>query len=255
MSMPASGKVDLGIVVALREEEAAVVAALSVLPAERAQRVRVVRGGMGGAAAHGAAQKLLGIAPGLKLLASSGFCGGLDASLAPGSVFLATAVTARAETEKKPAHTETLTADPAALQTSASALRAAGLEFHQGLLVTVARPVLTPPEKTELARASGAAAVDMEAAAIARVARARGAAFLSLRTATDGAQDDLPPEVAEFLDEDGKVRTGKVLRYVAGGTKRLHKLWELKSRSDKAVASLTAAWQAALPELLAWLDR
>jgi adenosylhomocysteine nucleosidase len=248
-------RVDLGIVVALKEELAAVSAALSVLPAERAARIRIVRGGLGGAAAAQATQKLLATAPGLRLLASSGFCGGLKEGLEQGGVFLATGVTARAQAGKDPARAEVIAAHAEALSIASSALRAAGLSFHTGLLVTIVQPVLTSAEKMKLATASGAAAVDMEAAAVARVALSRGAGFLSLRAVTDGVKDELPPEVGEFLDESGKVRPTKVLRYAAGGTTHLRKLWELKSRSERASAALTAAWEAVLPELLAWMER
>ena len=263
-----SNRVGLGIVVALKEEHAAVSAALRVLPAERAARIRIVRGGLGGAAAAQAAQKLLTAAPGVKLLASSGFCGGLKEGLEQGGVFLATGVTARGKwgqipfcpskmvsVPTFPARAEVIPAHAEALSIASSALRAAGLSFHTGLLITVVQPVLTGAEKLKLATASGAGAVDMEAAAVARVAQARGAGFLSLRAVTDGAKDELPPEVAEFLDEAGKVRPTKVLRYAAGGTTHLRKLWELKSRSERASAALTAAWEAVLPELVAWLDR
>lgn len=250
-----TNRVGLGIVVALKAELAAVSAALGVLSAERAACIRIVRGGLGGAAAARAAQKLLAAAPGVKLLASSGFCGGLKEGLEHGGVFLATGVTARVQAEKDPTRAEVIPAHAEALSIASSALRAAGLSFHTGLLVTVVQPVLTSVEKGRLAKASGAGAVDMEAAAVARVAQARGAGFLSLRAVTDGVEDDLPPEAGEFLDESGKVRPTKVLRYAAGGTTHLRKLWELKSRSEQASAALTAAWQAVLSELLAWMDR
>jgi hypothetical protein len=47
------------------------------------------------------------------------------------------------------------------------------------------------------------------------------------------------------------VRTGKVLKFAAGGPSNLKQLWQLKSRSDKAATALETALRVAIP---AWLQ-
>lgn len=242
---------ELGIVVALREEGAAVEAALAGPWPFARDRVALRRSGMGGALASEAARKLLGESPALKLLAVSGFCGGLDESLALGDLVLAQAVAARRSASEPGASAAPLPADAARLTASQSALEKAGLRFRTGLLLTVAQPVLRAAEKLALGRATGAAAVDLESAAVARVAREKGIAFLALRAVSDAASDDLPEEVLNLITESGRVRAGQVLKYAAGGAARLKELWALKSRSDRAAAALTAGWRALLPAFLA----
>lgn len=241
----------IGIVVALREERAAVEAAARAAGPQATARIRVLQGGLGGAMAATAAHKLLGNAAQIRLLVSCGFSGGLSETLAVGDVFLVEHVKARPSLEQAAQRDDASPASPTALEQAAKAFSAAGLKFHRGTLVTLAQPVLRSEDKRALGKATGAQAVDMEAAAVARVAKEAGRAFAALRTISDGVDDALPPEVSSFLDEHGRVRTGKVLKFAAGGPSNLKQLWRLKSRSDKAAASLEAALRIALP---AWLE-
>jgi nucleoside phosphorylase len=181
----------------------------------------------------------------------TGFCGGLDEQLAVGALILADGVTARRALETEPAHAEVLPTDRAARQAAEGALRRAGLAFHTGLLVTVAQPALRAEDKARLGQATRASGVDMESAAVARVAGEKKTAFLVLRAVSDAVHDQLPAEVAGFLDESGRPRATQVLKYAAGGPAHLKELWRLKSRSDQAAGALTAAWKVLLPALLA----
>ena len=88
----------------------------------------------------------------------------------------------------------------------------------------------------------------MESYAVAQAAAGRCPVF-ALRAVSDAVTDALPPEVAGFLDANGDVRMGKVTRFMLGGPRNIRTLMELKSRSDKAAASLTAAWKAVWPAL------
>jgi adenosylhomocysteine nucleosidase len=241
----------IGIVVALREELTAVESAVRASGPEAAARVRMLRGGMGGAMAAAAAHKLLGNAPQVRLLISCGFSGGLSERLAVGDLFLATAVRARPSLEQAAQSDEPAECSKPALDRAKTALAAALLAFHEGVLVTLAQPVLRSEDKRALGQLTGAQAVDMEAAAVVRVAKSAGVAFAALRTISDGVNDALPPEVATFLDEQGRVRTGKVLKFAAGGPSNLKELWRLKSRSDRAASALEAALRVAIP---AWLQ-
>jgi adenosylhomocysteine nucleosidase len=71
-------------------------------------------------------------------------------------------------------------------------------------LVTSPR-VADAAEKQRLATAYGAALVDMEAAAVARLAAMRGLPFLCLKGVSDGFRERLP-DLNRFLSPDGRFR-------------------------------------------------
>lgn len=65
-----------------------------------------------------------------------------------------------------------------------------------GALVTTAHPVADQQTKQTLARTTGAAAVDMEAAAVARVAQQHNVPFALVRAITDAFDQALPQAVS-----------------------------------------------------------
>jgi len=241
----------IGIVVALREERAAVDGALRAVGEAARTRACVVQGGLGGAMAAAAARKLANDAPQLRLLVSCGFSGGLVDALKVGDVFLASFVTARPGLEEAPKSDEPLACSTRLCERTTAAFSAAGVVCHAGPLVTLAKPVLRAQDKRALGQATQAEAVDMEAAAVGRVAREHGVDFIALRTISDAVDDVLPPEVTAFLDETGGVRAGQVLKFAARGPRNMKELWRLKSRSDRAAAALGEAVRIALP---GWLE-
>jgi adenosylhomocysteine nucleosidase len=72
------------------------------------------------------------------------------------------------------------------------------------VLVTVSEPA-TVKEKGRLRDSYNATAVDMEAASVARAARARGVGFSALKAISDDAQFELP-DVARFVTAQGQFR-------------------------------------------------
>jgi hypothetical protein len=58
---------------------------------------------------------------------------------------------------------------------------------------------------------SGAAAADMESAAIAAVAARAGARFVALRVVVDAAGDELPADIERWVDERGERRIAAAL--------------------------------------------
>jgi 4-hydroxy-3-methylbut-2-enyl diphosphate reductase len=120
---------------------------------------KVVRTGMGHARAEAAARSLASeIAPGAPVVLA-GISGGLDPALAPGEIVVATSVRAPDGEEL------VLSADDAAAV--ASALRDAGRSVHLGPIVS-SKTLVHGGRRAELSR-SGALAVDMESAWVARV--------------------------------------------------------------------------------------
>lgn len=67
-------------------------------------------------------------------------------------------------------------------------------------------------QKSKLARAYNADAVDMEAAAVARGAEARGVHFAAVKAISDASDCQLPP-MDRFVTHDGRFRSGKFLMF------------------------------------------
>ena len=144
----------------------------------------------------------------------AGLCGGLDPSLGPGHLILAReAMNEAGEALQPPAMT---------LQNARRALRNEGPRFICSRLVTVSRPVATRDAKRDLWNEHGAAGVDMETAAFARVAVEHGADWLALRAVIDPAAMELPAPLRDWNGESSEIgmAVGIALRpgaWLAGG--------------------------------------
>jgi nucleoside phosphorylase len=81
-------------------------------------------------------------------------------------------------------------------------------------LVTVDRPIVSAAARATLAgsAAGEAMAADMESAAWAREAAARGIPYLVVRAISDAADEDLPAFFTETVGTDGSIRRGEVAR-------------------------------------------
>jgi len=82
-----------------------------------------------------------------------------------------------------------------------------------GVLVSFAT-IADVAQKAKLAKAFGAQAVDMEAAAVARGAQAHGINFLACKAISDPSDSRLPP-IARFIGEDGRFRALRFVAYMA----------------------------------------
>ncbi len=74
-----------------------------------------------------------------------------------------------------------------------------------GVLLVTASRVADEAEKRRLAAAYGADLVDMEAAAVARLALMRGIPFFCLKGVSDGLSDQLP-DFNRFISDDGQFK-------------------------------------------------
>lgn len=133
-------------------------------------------------------------------LLSCGVAGGLDPDLTPGAVVLADTVIDASGTPWPTDHEwrETF------------AQRAA--PARQGAVFCSDAPVADSTEKAGLYARYRACAVDMESAAIARVAAHHGLPFAVLRVIVDPAWLSIPPSVLHTLDGGGEVRTARLVR-------------------------------------------
>jgi nucleoside phosphorylase len=196
--------------------------------------------GIGGSAAAAAARRL--VLAGARALASFGMAGGLDPTLICGAVLLPEEVAA---------------ADGIG---SIAAVSATSREWRQrlraalpdsciacgGRLLTSERPIGQPRAKADAWRHAGAAAVDMESAAIAQVAGQAGIPFIVLRVIVDTAADELPAAVLA-ASGGGRLRLGRLLGELLRAPGEVGALIRLAARYRIASRVLTAVARPGSP--------
>jgi len=165
---------------------------------ERGDMVMVC-GGIGVEAARRASEAVIALySP--ALLQSVGFAGALDASLQVGDLFMPAIVIDARDGSR-------IEIDDAAAST-----QAASTQERRSLVTFPA--VAGVQQKTSLARAYGAQAVDMEAAGVAAAARAHGIAFDAMKVISDELHFEMP-QMDRFIDPSGRFKTANFAAYVA----------------------------------------
>jgi nucleoside phosphorylase len=224
-----------------RAERVAVIVALA---AERAGlddmprgsvQVAVYQSGPGAARAGAAARAA--IAAGADALVSWGFAGGLVASLRPGDVVLPERGLAPSGAEWR-----------AEARWHAALERALGAVFrvHTGVLMSAAGVLTSPLAKRAAAESCGAAAVDMESAAIAVVAADAGIPFVAVRIVADASADSLPDDVEQWIDDSGRRRLAPLFGAVVAPA-QWPTLLRLSARYRAARRTLEAAAERLVP--------
>lgn len=127
------------------------------------------------------------------------------------------------------------------------------LEAHVGDLLEASHPLTSAAKKNTLFCATGAAAVDMESAAVAEVAAERGLEFAALRVVLDPAARALPGSALAAIDTAGRLQVSKLLRSLLQRPRDLYELLQL--RSDLRMAQTTLATAARLTALGAPVDK
>lgn len=129
-------------------------------------------------------------------IVSTGFCGALDESLRVGDVVIGNLLPGG--------------------RGSVPALQSrdgygAGLRvFTNAGIVCIDRVAVTAGEKRALRERTGAAAVDMESAAVAATAAEWGVPFHSIRAVSDTASDDMPLDFNLYRDAEGRFSRGRI---------------------------------------------
>jgi adenosylhomocysteine nucleosidase len=116
-------------------------------------------------------------------------------------------------------------------------------QFERVLVTTDA--ISSVGDKTQLRAAYGASAVDMEAATVARLARAHGLKFRAIKAISDEADFEVAG-LSRFTTEDGQFREGAFGLHAAMRPAMWGKLRALARNSSKALAALTEAMRAEL---------
>ncbi len=117
--------------------------------------------------------------------------------------------------------------------------------YPRGRLLTVASLVGRPEEKRRLGQRSGAVAVDMETAAVARLATAAGVPFGCLRVISDDVDTPLSEALLAVL-ASGRVRPGRLATAVLRRPGLIAELLRLGAHTRQGARRLAAG----LEELL-----
>jgi hopanoid-associated phosphorylase len=184
--------------------------------------------GIGRAAAEAAARSL--VEAGVSALITFGMAGGLDPALRPGSVVLPGEVISP---EGK--HYAACRSWRERVAAAVSPLRA----VTEGNLLTSAYAIDTPAEKAAAFHRTGAAAVDMESAAVAEVAAQHNLPFIAARVIVDTAADKLPRAVVA-ASRAGRVQFGRLLAGMVLAPGEIAALFRLAQRYRIAMRSLRA---------------
>jgi adenosylhomocysteine nucleosidase len=167
------------------------------------------------------------IARGAQALVSFGVAGGLDPTMREGDVVVSAAVTDG---------TETWSGD--ARWAERVRTRCVDGRRRDGALLQATTAVSTPREKAGAFARTGAVAVDMESAGVARAATAANLSFIVVRAIADTATHRLPPFAATAIDADGRSPLGPILRGLAADPASIASLVSLAFASRRAFAAL-----------------
>jgi adenosylhomocysteine nucleosidase len=230
----------LGVVTALPREASTLgggrVAAGEVL--SLADHTLLSCGGIGPSSAESAARKL--VQRGVTALASWGIAGGLDPVLEPGGLLLPKNIRSdRGEEFAVDGHWR------------ARLIETLGSAAHSGTLIESGRVIASAADKAALFRETGAAAVDMESAAIAAVAHESDLPFVVLRTVCDPASGSLPPAALVAVDESGRTRLLPLARSLIRRPGQVLALFTLLRQANAAIAALREAARLLGPGLCA----
>jgi adenosylhomocysteine nucleosidase len=197
-----------GIVVALPEE-------LNTLTAKKlekgcseliAENIRVAYSGVGGENARVSAELL--VKQGVSSLISWGCAAALDKSYQPGDLVLASHCIAADKVEINANGQDWLNSVLSMLTPVLAS------PIKTGKLAESKEVISSSDDKARLGDSTGAVALDMESATIAKVAQLHGLPFLAVRAVADPVTMDLPKAVSHALSDQGEVVLSKLLMFL-----------------------------------------
>jgi nucleoside phosphorylase len=176
-----------------------------------------------------AAARAVAVSDHFNLFMSAGCAGALDAALRAGDLVVAHSIVAddmRFDSD-------------AAFEAQATEVCARlNLPFRVGAVLTSPIVLTNAAARQKAVEASGAIAVEMEAAAIAQIAYEHGVGIGEVRAVLDSADMELH-ESGDFIDpESGRLRPLDVVRFVASHPSAASQLWALRRMMGAAERSL-----------------
>jgi len=205
--------------------------------------------GVGGDAARKAAQGV--IDHGASALLSAGLSGGLDPGISPGDIILPSRLLLTDGRRIFGAWEP----DPAVVEGAYYCFATEGMPVRRGTVLTVDDGVLTPDAKAALFAQFRGLAVDMESAAVARVAFEAGLPFFGLRVVCDPAERNVPKELYGFVDTKGNIRPGTIAKSLIRRPALVFDMWAMGRLFSFARNALRKAWEVAInAKLLEQID-
>ena len=183
--------------------------------------------GAGPKRAHQAARRLLD--ENVDALISWGCAGALKEGLQPGHLVIPERIVS--------ADDEVFFPDPSWHQAFLETIPP-HLMHHTGTLLESIRVIKTANEKDRLHRRAGALAIDMESAAIARLAKAENLPFLVIRSIADHASMTFPEAINRSLNPRGDVNIGSLLLELLRRPQELKGLIQLGRSFSLAMTTL-----------------
>ena len=236
----------IGIITAMPEETRAIIKKAqgvekSIIGHHRVYRYRIAghdvtlfEAGMGMLNAGWAATALAAERP--QLLISSGFGGGVLPGLTVGDVVTAEQVLHWTGTAFEQVETSYFTSENALMPLSGCFITGDGI-LNKKRLVELLPNIINRP------------VVEMETAAVARVAAERSIPFLGLRAISDPWNEELAFSINEFCDDEMRVRPLKVLATILHRPYIIPQLCRLARNSTKAAIKLGEAVEKLLQQL------
>ena len=120
---------------------------------------------------------------------------------------------------------------------------------YVGRTLTVDEMVRTVAEKQNLAKLSGAIAVDMETFEIAQLCRERKVRFMAMRSISDDLSADLAPEVLSLIGATGSIRLGAVIGALWKRPGSYKDMWQLRENAMLAAESLADCLDGVVKQL------
>lgn len=196
--------------------------------------------GIGPERAHRAARSLL--SAGAKALVSWGVAGGLAPHLKAGTLLLPETV--------QTARGQAYYTDPRWRQTLIQCLDGS-LSLSCAALQHIGAVLSSPREKADLYQQTRCVAVDMESAAVAKLAAEAQVPFLIIRAIADPAHATLPVSALRALDLDGRFQPFALMASLLRHPQDLFGLWQLGGYFRAAKATLRTLAARAGSTLLA----
>jgi adenosylhomocysteine nucleosidase len=199
----------------------------------------VVGHGIGPKRAAETARRAFDSMSGVELVIGTGVVGALSRELKPGDLILADRIFAsRAAGERAE---QVAASSDSHRRAVGKSLMAAGINHTTGAILTAAR-VLTTGEKRGAKESTDAIVVDMESAAIAVEAAARGLPFIVIRAVLDEVDDEVVG--AEMVDQEGNVKPLAATAFLVRNPGTVLKLPRMIRNLSRATAAIADALEA-----------
>jgi adenosylhomocysteine nucleosidase len=196
----------------------------------------VIGHGIGHRRATETARRAFDLIPNAELVIGTGVVGALSGGLKPGDLVLCDR-TIMIHDDGQVGKQAAVSA--AHLHQIGRSLALAGIACSTGAILTSHRVLATGAEKRRAKESTGAIAVDMETAAIASEATARGLPFVAIRAVLDEVDDEIFG--AEMADEEGNVKPLAATSFLLRNPATMLKLPRMIRNLSRATASIADA--------------